>query len=111
MIKNISIIFMVLIVSGCAIISDKYRKPNCYENVAIAKISIEEAHNSATILTINKKITVSASQKTYNVLEQSNKIVDNASTLCSLDEVAAYDYMDQAYKLIESASNIMKGIK
>jgi len=107
MTKILYIIPCLLILSGCAVLN-KYEKPNCYKSVAIAKISVKEAHSSAAKLTLSGKIKADKSKKSYLVLVEANHIIDSASALCSLNEVTAMDYIDQAYNLINNASDIMK---
>ncbi len=104
--ERITLLFAVLLLGACASLG--LDKPNCYESVAISKITITEAFKTATRLSDGEIISTGAAQDALIALDQANSATDSAAALCPLDAPRARDYLIAASNAIENATNLME---
>ncbi len=105
--RKVLLLSSILAISACSTLGLK--KPNCYESVAISKISLEQAYKSAADLSNEDLITVDQAKAVLYNLDMADQATDQASALCSLDLSAAETILDKAQALLGLASDIMGG--
>ena len=98
--KLLLLLSSTIILSGCSTIADKFEQPNCYESVAIAKISLSEAYKSAARLSEEEVISIDKAENTLMMLDRADQAVDSASAYCAIDRSVSYELLDTAKKLL-----------
>lgn len=98
----------VMALTGCSVL-ENLRSPNCYERVAVSKITLTEAYKSAYKLSESEVLSIDKAESTLTLLDQADSITDNASALCSVDEPSALNYLTTAGNILDDATEIMKG--
>lgn len=100
--KKLLLLTSVLTLSACGSLS--LGTPNCYQSVAIAKISLGQAYSTAADLNTAEKISVDSAEKALTALDKADSLVTNASALCPLNEKAAGDLLEDASELLNEAT-------
>ncbi len=111
MIKKLALVACVML-AGCGMIKDALnieRDINCFERAAISKVAVDTAFKSAADASEGEIISVGAAKEALKILNSSNSLVDHASSLCSLDEATAYDYLDTVTASLADVNLILKG--
>lgn len=97
----------ILSLAGCSHLG--LEKPNCYERVAISKISLGEAYKGAATLSDAEKISIEKAEAALLALDHADSLTDSASALCAIDEPTAVDYLNTAGNLLDDVIAIMEG--
>ena len=99
--KRLLLIPLLLILASCA--TGTTPPTTCYQNAAIAEASISTAYDRLYAAVVSEMISRESAIEALEWLGLANILLDDATNMCSKDELLSGDYVVQALKALNEA--------